>query len=327
MENDDLNFKPFISIIIPVYNGSKYLSEAIDSALAQTYKNFEVIVVNDGSKDDGKTEAVAKKYGDKIRYFSKENGGVSTALNLGIKEAKGEYISWLSHDDVYMPNKLEAQVKYLNKLLNDYGLEKVERIILYSNYIIINENSKEIGRLTNPPSHPNRFYEHLLSRPDFVTNGCTTLIPKKAFEKVGYFDEKLRTSQDYDMWLRLNKEYDFYLMQDYLLKSRLHEEQGCKTMSSRFKEEAEELHYRALDLYDEKNPKFSFESIGRATLGFKQRMCYRAYAKARKMAYAKKLTLKDRFYLLYARIWNWRFRAFSWSFIKYKVRKLMKKFN
>ena len=74
---------PKVSIIIPVYNGENYLREAIDSALAQTYKNFEVIVVNDGSSD--KTDEICKSYGSRIRYFKKENGGVSTALNLGIE--------------------------------------------------------------------------------------------------------------------------------------------------------------------------------------------------------------------------------------------------
>ncbi len=86
-------FNPLVSIIIPVYNGSNYVKEAIDSALAQTYKNIEVIVVNDGSTDN--TEKIVKSYGDKIRYFYKENGGVASALNLAIENSKGEYISWL----------------------------------------------------------------------------------------------------------------------------------------------------------------------------------------------------------------------------------------
>ena len=77
---------PLVSIVIPVYNGADYLGEAIDSALKQSYSNCEILVVNDGSTDDGRTEQVALSYGDKIRYFSKENGKVSTALNLGIKE-------------------------------------------------------------------------------------------------------------------------------------------------------------------------------------------------------------------------------------------------
>ena len=89
--------QPTVSIIIPVYNGSNYLQEAIDSALAQTYPNCEILVINDGSCDEGKTEAIALSYGDRIRYFKKENGGVASALNMGIRQMTGEYFSWLSH--------------------------------------------------------------------------------------------------------------------------------------------------------------------------------------------------------------------------------------
>ena len=94
-----------VSIIIPVYNGENYIREAIDSALSQTYKNIEIIVVNDGSKDN--TDEICKSYGKKIKYIKKENGGVATALNTGIKAAKGQYIAWLSHDDLYKENRIE----------------------------------------------------------------------------------------------------------------------------------------------------------------------------------------------------------------------------
>ena len=94
-----MSHNPLVSIVIPVYNGSNFMREAIDSALAQTYPNIEILVVNDGSTDN--TREIALSYGDKIRYFEKENGGVATALNLAIHEMKGEYFSWLSHDDWY----------------------------------------------------------------------------------------------------------------------------------------------------------------------------------------------------------------------------------
>ena len=90
---------------MPVYNGANYVREAIDSALAQTYDNIEIIVVNDGSSDGGRTEEICLAYGDKIRYFSKPNGGVASALNLAVREMTGEYFSWLSHDDLYYPQK------------------------------------------------------------------------------------------------------------------------------------------------------------------------------------------------------------------------------
>ena len=105
-----------VSIIIPVYNGANYMREAIDSALKQTYDNIEVIVINDGSEDEGETEKIAFSYGDKIRYYSKSNGGVATALNLGIEKMKGDYFSWLSHDDMYMPEKISNEIEQLQTL-------------------------------------------------------------------------------------------------------------------------------------------------------------------------------------------------------------------
>ena len=103
-----LDYKPLISVLIPVYNGSNYLEEALESVLEQTYSNYEIIVVNDGSNDEGKTKKIALKYENKIRYFEKENGGVASALNYGISKANGDYISWLSHDDIYNENKLKT---------------------------------------------------------------------------------------------------------------------------------------------------------------------------------------------------------------------------
>ena len=106
---------PLVSVVIPAYNASDYLAEAIDSALAQTYKNIEIIVVNDGSGDNGATEQVAVSYGDKIRYFYKKNGGCASALNYGINVMRGDYFSWLSHDDLYLPAKVENLLKLVIK--------------------------------------------------------------------------------------------------------------------------------------------------------------------------------------------------------------------
>ena len=104
---------PLVSAVIPVYNGSNYLREAINSVLNQTYSNIEVIVVDDGSTDD--TWTIIQSYGDKIRGFHKENGGVSSALNLAIDNMKGEWFAWLSHDDLWLSNKIEMQIHYLQE--------------------------------------------------------------------------------------------------------------------------------------------------------------------------------------------------------------------
>ena len=98
---------PRVSVIIPFYAGVNWLKEAVDSVLSQTFKDYEIIVVNDGSNDDGATRKIAKSYGNKIKYFEKENGGVSSALNCGIKNMNGDYFAWLSHDDLIDINHIE----------------------------------------------------------------------------------------------------------------------------------------------------------------------------------------------------------------------------
>ena len=104
---------PLVSVAIPVYNGANYIRDAIDSVLAQTYPNLEVLIVNDGSRDEGLTEEIALSYGDRIRYFFKSNGGVASALNLALKEAKGDYFCWLSHDDIYLSEKVAREMEVL----------------------------------------------------------------------------------------------------------------------------------------------------------------------------------------------------------------------
>ncbi|MBA4369088.1 MAG: glycosyl transferase [Desulfobacterium sp.] len=232
-----MSFNPKVSIIIPVYNGSNYMKEAIDSSLAQTYQNSEVIVVNDGTTDNGRTDAIAKSYGDQIRYFLKTNGGVASALNYGIGRMEGEYFSWLSHDDVYYPHKLENQIRYLEDLN--------KTVILYSDYEYIDSKSKFLE--TNKIDHvsPDRFiYSILIGHP---IHGCTALVPRQCFKDVGLFNEQLKTSQDYDLWFRMAKKYEFVHLQEVLIKSRIHTEQGTQAMISRVMAEANELYINCMN--------------------------------------------------------------------------------
>lgn len=227
--------QPKVSIIIPVYNGEKYLKEAIDSALAQTYSNIEVIVINDGSCDN--TEIIALSYGDRIRYFSKENGGVASALNLGIMEMKGEYFSWLSHDDIYLENKIEKQIAILNEVGDPFR-------IVFGSWIIKEMNTGQTYLL--PPEY--RFSIEQKQNSVFpvlfgLVNGCTLLIHKSHFERVGVFDESLLTSQDYDLWFRLMRNQETIYSEDALVIQRRHNEQGSNTILE-FKRNCEELYKR-----------------------------------------------------------------------------------
>lgn len=222
-------YSPLVSIIIPVYNGSNYLSEAIDSALAQSYKNIEILVVNDGSNDDGATERIALSYGDKIRYIAKENGGVSSALNLGISNMCGEYFSWLSHDDVYLENKVLVQIEKIRQSKNEHVIVLCSGSLMNSEGRSIYHPQKRINReLTGEAL----FREFLKG---YIMNGLGFLIPKSALDECGKFEESMRYLQDLDYWLRLMRlDYFFVCHEDLLVKTRVHRAQTTNQYSEAF---------------------------------------------------------------------------------------------
>lgn len=230
---------PLVSIVIPVYNGSNYMREAIDSALAQTYQNIEIIVVNDGSKDDGATEAIARSYGDRVRYFSKENGGVSSALNKGIREMRGEYFSWLSHDDAYEPDKIEKQIAAIHRNKLD------GRTLICCKSSIMDAESNPVFKRPTASKfascqvyHAKEVLSELLKKSTF--NGCCLLIPKKAFDECGMFDESLRFCQDAIMWYRIfMKDFSLFCTDDASVKSRVHAGQLTQKGQALFKKECE----------------------------------------------------------------------------------------
>lgn len=192
---------PKVSIIIPVYNGSNFMRYAIDCALNQTYTNTEIIVINDGSDDGGKTEEIALSYGNRIRYFSKPNGGVSSALNYGIEKMTGDYFAWLSHDDGYTPTRIEDSVS----LLKDHDLLGKKYIGFTGGYFA-DANGRKIKDFRRC-FEKNKIYSGYDSMKIMASKGtlygCNMLIPKSAFEEVGLFDESLRYSQDALMWYRI----------------------------------------------------------------------------------------------------------------------------
>jgi glycosyltransferase involved in cell wall biosynthesis/tetratricopeptide (TPR) repeat protein len=207
-----------VSVVIPVYNGHRYLREAIDSVVAQTYQNVEIIVVNDGSIDGGKTRNIAKSYGSKIRYIEQDNRGVAGALNAGLSVMTGEVFCWLSHDDIYRPAKIDRQVEFLKKLGRD-------DLILFSNYALIDEGGRITGEVAMETVIGDKPQLGLLRG---CINGCTTFVPKKIFDEVGRFNENLRFTQDYDMWKRMSARHSFIFMPDVLVNYRTHREQGSR---------------------------------------------------------------------------------------------------
>lgn len=203
-----------VSIIIPFYNCS-YIDQAIESALKQTYPNIEVIVVNDGS--DHHTEKV-KPYLDRIIYLEKTNGGTATALNVGFSHATGDYLSWLSSDDLFLEDKVTKQLSFM---------EENKCNVSYTNYSLINENNVVFEQLAGI-----YYLTHLELLQKLKVgnniNGCTVMFKKEVFKKVGAFNENLKYTQDYDYWLRTVQHYKLFYLNEPLLQYRVHEQMGTK---------------------------------------------------------------------------------------------------
>jgi glycosyltransferase involved in cell wall biosynthesis len=204
-----VEFRPLVTIVIPVFNGSNYLREAIDSALAQTYTNLEIIVVNDGSQDGGLTEEIALEYGDRIRYFLKENGGTSTALNVGIRNMRGEYFCWLSHDDLYHPECVEAQIKILVDLDNKATITMTDLCTMDENYRIMCADTDYSFHIKEWPQRAEaRLYPVIYMK----LHGCQIMFHRSVFECVGLFDEKMLVAQDFEFFARAFLEFPHVLI-------------------------------------------------------------------------------------------------------------------
>lgn len=244
-------YSPLVSIIIPAYNASDYLSNAIDSALGQSYQNIEIIVINDGSTDNGRTEEVALGYGDKIRYIKKENGGVSSVLNLAFKEIKGEWFSWLSHDDLYLPQKIEKQINFINQLLIDDPSIDLNRITVRTATSSIDKFGKIIRNpsYADIPTYQENIDVILSNIFNYRLSGCSFLLPYNCIDEIGGFNEKIRTVSDVEYWYKLLfANYKFYcLKNDRLVQNRSHGKQVGKTKVELFNNELNELHIYIAD--------------------------------------------------------------------------------
>jgi len=205
---------PKVTVVIPVYNGEKYVGDAIESVLNQTYKDWELIVVDDGSTD--RTANVVNRYvaknPRKINYIYQTNQGVSVALNEGILHGKGKYIALMGHDDRWLPKKLEKQVSILEKR-RSFGL------VCSATYVI--DSLGQRNDLWRKPKAYQATYQDLRNK-NFIY-ALTVLIRKTCLDKVGLHDENIRYVQDYDLWLRLGQKYRIYYLDEPLAEYRVHD--------------------------------------------------------------------------------------------------------
>ena len=207
---------PLISVIIPTYNVGELLAESLKSVFAQTYPRYEVIVVDDGSTDN--TTEVVREFKDRILYLYQDNHGPSAARNKGIKRGQGKYFCFLDADDLWTPNKLEVQVAFMERH-SDIGL-------VFSDC----ERFDSKGVIGAPGVIAQRFYLPYTPIPDafmklvmrnFIVLS-TVMVRKRCLDKVGLFDENLRSVEDRDLWLRIAADFEIGYLPLILAKYRFH---------------------------------------------------------------------------------------------------------
>jgi glycosyltransferase involved in cell wall biosynthesis len=201
---------PLVSVVTATYNMSRYVAEAVDSVLAQTYPNVEVIVVDDGSTD-GTTESLAKYRSDgRVHIIRQENRGQSAAKNRGLREARGEFIGFCDADDRWRPEKLARQLPAF--------LGRPELGVVYAYFRCIDGE----GQPTDTPSwacHSGHITGKLLA--DNFVHFPTTLVRREALDSVGGFDESLTMGIDFDLWLRISVDWEFLYLPEILVDYRI----------------------------------------------------------------------------------------------------------
>jgi glycosyltransferase involved in cell wall biosynthesis len=185
-----LKHKPRVSVIIPAFNSAVYIHETIESVKRQTYKDYEIIVIDDGSTDD--TRDIVKAYGDTVTYYYQSNKGAGVPRNIGVRMSNGEYIAFLDHDDIWLPDKLNIQVSVMDA---DPGLS----FVCSETYVFTDkEGTIDLWR---KPRWAEESFAHLLE--DNFISVLTVLMRRSCFDEIGGFDERLHANQDYDLWLRM----------------------------------------------------------------------------------------------------------------------------
>ena len=197
-----------ISIVIPVFNGAKYLNECIDSILSQTYTNYEIIIVDDGSTDNTHDIAMSykKSHPEKVTVILKGNGGTASALNMGIQYMRGDWFKWLSADDRFADRHALADMMFLISTIPNHT-----DYIFYTDYNYINEYGKKTGEFIEPHRPLTRDMRNAELMYNFYGNGSTSLIHKTITKQIGEFRENMPYGEDLEYWLRACIQYNHTL--------------------------------------------------------------------------------------------------------------------
>ena len=308
-----------VSVIIPTYNQSTLLSEAIKSVLSQTFTDYELIIIDDESTDNTK-EIVAdyQKDTDKIRYVFQKNGGPSAARNTGIKKSNGEYIAFLDHDDLWLPDKLMKQVKFLDNNMN-YAMVFADVYEFNGNIITEEKKLREIDR-----RHMSGYILKYLILRCFIPSP-SVMIRKSIVKEIGYFDTRFLFSQDWDYYIRVARKHEIGFLDEVLVGYRRHSGNITNNLELHIKER-----HRIVDsAFDRKIMPQSLSKYKRLSHGF---ICFEhgeeyvirgSHAKARpaiiKSLYYNPLSIKT-YCLLFKALLSPKFLAW----LKHKKHTIMK---
>ena len=199
-----------VSVIMPVYNGEKYIKYSIESILNQTFSDFELIIIDDGSVDD--TEKIIKSYSDsRIKYFKKENSGITDSLNLALEKSQGEFIARMDADDISEPNRLERQLKFF---------EQNPEIVLCGSFAkIINENNEDFGEFNKIPLNWSDIKIECILHNPFIHS--SVMFRRDLVNVVGGYNKKYWHTEDYELWTRIVNKYPCKNIPEFLLKYRI----------------------------------------------------------------------------------------------------------
>lgn len=202
-----------ISVVIPTYNRPELLKNSINSVLSQSFPDTEIIVIDDCSTDN--TQSVLGNYKDgRLKVIrNKTNMGIAAVRNIGVTNSQGKYIAFLDDDDEWLPGKLEKQLDILEGGSVNLGC-------VYTGILVINSDGDQVLQ-TTIPQYRNNILKELLFQ-NFITTS-TVVLKKACFEKVGLFDEEIPYGEDYDMWIRIAKEFEYDFVKEPLTKYRIHQ--------------------------------------------------------------------------------------------------------
>ena len=248
---------PKVSVIIPTYNREHFIAKTIRSVLEQTYGDFEIVIVDDGSTDGTRKEL--EQFGSKIKIVTQPNSERAVSRNNGVRNSSGKYIAFLDSDDLWIPDKLKSQVEILDS--------NPEIILTYGQSLRINKHGKEINYAKRQlQGASGNVFEDLLMR-NFIASP-TPIVRREEFDKTSGFQSKYIPYEDWEFWLRFSLLGKFYFINRPLAYYRIHEEQSVKNINA---EKIEKVTFDLLkDSFNLKDiePRIKNKSLGLANLRF-----------------------------------------------------------